>query len=328
MSEINGAGHGLSDSVAVPPLGLDAPDAVKTPGQLIKQAREHSGLHIVALAAALKVPVRKLEALEANRWEELQDVTFVRALASSVCRHLKLDPAAVLHGLPAGVQVNLDLPQGLGRAHMPQPAGVASNPVAGLGALVRWWPIALLLLGAGVLYFVPGLPKFLTPQTSAVDANEGGVPTAKNPEPGTVLSGQMPPMPTPSGDAILPAVPTVNGADASALPVPNTQASAGVQPDGTPGAAAQPATADSNKADAANVLTVRATAETWVEVVDATGRLRIQRVIKAGEVLDFSGATPYAVAIGRADSAQVSVRGQAFDVVAVSRNNVARFEVK
>ena len=328
MSEITGAGSGLSDSIAGTPRALDVPDGVKTPGQLIKQAREQSGLHIVALAAALKVPVRKLEALEANRWEELQDVTFVRALASSVCRHLKLDPASVLNGLPAGVQVNLDLPQGLGRAQMPQPAGVASNPVGDFGMLVRWWPIALLLLGAGVLYFVPNLPKLLTMQTPTVDVNLGSSSPAKNPESGTLLGGQTPPLPTPNGEVIVPTVPAVNGVDASTLPSSVAPVSAGVQPDVMPGAMAQSAVADGNKADAVNVLTLRATGETWVEVVDATGRLRIQRVIKAGEVLDFSGATPYAVAIGRADSAQVIVRGQAFDAVAVSRNNVARFEVK
>ena len=60
---------------------------------LLRAAREAAGLHIAALAAALKVPVRKLEALEAGRYGELPDLTFARALASSACRHLKVDPA-------------------------------------------------------------------------------------------------------------------------------------------------------------------------------------------------------------------------------------------
>ena len=49
---------------------------------------------------SLKVPVRKLEALEDDRYDLLPDAVFVRALASSVCRTLKIDPQPVLDRLP------------------------------------------------------------------------------------------------------------------------------------------------------------------------------------------------------------------------------------
>ena len=69
---------------------------------LLKEVREASGLHIAALAAALKVPVKKLEALEAGRYSELPDMTFARALASSACRQLKVDPTPILRQIPVG----------------------------------------------------------------------------------------------------------------------------------------------------------------------------------------------------------------------------------
>ena len=50
-------------------------------GALLRAARERQGLHVAALAAAIKIPQRKLEALEAGRFEELPDATFTRALA-------------------------------------------------------------------------------------------------------------------------------------------------------------------------------------------------------------------------------------------------------
>ena len=71
-----------------------------TAGSLLRGAREAAGIHIEALAVALKVPVSKLEALEADKYEALLDTVFVRALASSVCRTLKLDPVQVLSLLP------------------------------------------------------------------------------------------------------------------------------------------------------------------------------------------------------------------------------------
>src|SRR5687768_6625101 len=78
-----------------------------TAGALLRRAREATGLHIATLAVSLKVPVRKLEALEADRYEELSDAVFVRALASSVCRTLKIDPQPVLERLPRTAQPRL-----------------------------------------------------------------------------------------------------------------------------------------------------------------------------------------------------------------------------
>ena len=42
---------------------------VQSAGALIRQAREEAGLHIASLAMALKVPVKRLEALEADRFD-------------------------------------------------------------------------------------------------------------------------------------------------------------------------------------------------------------------------------------------------------------------
>lgn len=77
-----------------------APSAANSAGALLRQYREAKGLHISILAAALKVPTAKLEALEANRFEALPDLVFARALAMSVCRYLHVDSAAVLSMMP------------------------------------------------------------------------------------------------------------------------------------------------------------------------------------------------------------------------------------
>ena len=53
---------------------------------MLRAARQARGLHIAALAASIKVTQRKLEALEADRYDELPDMTFTRALAKTVCR--------------------------------------------------------------------------------------------------------------------------------------------------------------------------------------------------------------------------------------------------
>ncbi|MCW0038059.1 helix-turn-helix domain-containing protein, partial [Acinetobacter baumannii] len=67
---------------------------------LLRQAREAAGLSLAGLAAALKVPAPKLEALEADDYAAFQDHVFMRALAQSVCRTLRVDSASVLALLP------------------------------------------------------------------------------------------------------------------------------------------------------------------------------------------------------------------------------------
>lgn len=69
-------------------------------GALLRQARLATGMHIAALAVALKVPVRQLEALEEGQFDRLPDPIFTRALASSICRQLRIDPKPVLAALP------------------------------------------------------------------------------------------------------------------------------------------------------------------------------------------------------------------------------------
>ena len=78
----------------------------------------------------------------------------------------------------------------------------------------------------------------------------------------------------------------------------------------------------------AGVLVLRARSESWVQVRDSTGVSVLQRSLAAGESVSVAGQLPLSVVVGRADATEVLVRGKPFDLTAVSRENVARFEVK
>lgn len=82
------------------PEGRANERSAATAGAWLRNARQQRGLHIAALAVMLKVPQAKLEALEADRYDELPDATFARALATAVCRALKIDAGPVLALLP------------------------------------------------------------------------------------------------------------------------------------------------------------------------------------------------------------------------------------
>ena len=316
---------------------LVASSAADTPGQgmsvtagaLLRDAREAAGLHIAALAVALKVPVAKLEALEADNFSALPDMVFVRALASSVCRTLKIDPQAVLALLPQGEGPRLSAGDVGLNAPVKGFAGRSSAaPFKGAGSRSFVWAVGLLLIGAALMMF---LPRGLDADLSAL---------LKQPETTTKI-------PMPTGN-VAQEISVAVGAEQrvpSAAPAPAPAAAAGVGVELPAGESIKPAGIASHPivlpsveasapssapaADApSGVLAFKARSESWIQVRDAAGALVLQRNLAPNELVSVSGVLPPAVVIGRADATEVFVRGKPYDIGPVSRENVARFEVK
>lgn len=305
-----------------------------TAGGLLREARLASGMHIAALAVALKVPVSKLEALEADNFTGLPDTVFVRALASSVCRALKVDAAPVLALLPqspspslAADSAGINAPVKGSAAKSP----VSSSSFAGGGSASRsvGFVVLALLVGAMALYFLPrGEDRAASSTASAPvatppDAVPSGVADAPVAAAAPVVAGRLSES-TSAPAAPSAAVPAVTVAPAAPLiaPAPAPVAAPASVP-------AMVASAPASAADTpTGTLVLRARSESWVQVKDATGALALQRNLAAGESVSVSAQPPLAVVVGRADATEVTVRGKPFDLAAVSRENVARFEVK
>ena len=150
----------MSDAGASAPpavTGSTVQGAPLTAGAMLRNAREAAGLHIGALAVALKVPVRKLEALESDRLDLLPDVVFARALAASVCRTLKVDVGAVLDLLPGQVAPRLQPDVHARRALFDSPGSGWRLPLASRLSRPVVAAAGLLLAAALALLFVPGL---------------------------------------------------------------------------------------------------------------------------------------------------------------------------
>ena len=76
------------------------PALPKSPGAIMRSAREKAGVHLAVLSVNLKVSIKQLEALEADRFENLPEPVFARALAAKVCRFLKIEADPVLALMP------------------------------------------------------------------------------------------------------------------------------------------------------------------------------------------------------------------------------------
>ncbi|MDB5967188.1 MAG: helix-turn-helix protein, partial [Polaromonas sp.] len=265
-------------------------------------------------------------------------------LASSVCRTLKVDAGPVLERLPPSSSPRLTY-QGSGintpfRAPSDGPGPSfwtqISRPAV-LGGVV-------LLLGALVMILLPAFRgASVTDSRSDAPQPVQAVEPVKGPAATMTASGSA----TPNGTAALAArdlfppdmeqaagmsgvslamVPAASAVVAAAQSTPVTLV---LPPAPVPApVAALAASAASAAPTVTGVVVFTAKGPSWVEVTDARRVVVLRRTLAAGETAGASGALPLAAVVGRADATQVQVRGKAFDLAPVSRDNVARFEVK
>jgi cytoskeleton protein RodZ len=322
----------------------DALDASKTAGQMMREAREAQGLHVAALAVSLKVPVKKLEALEGDRLEELPDAVFVRALASSVCRALKMDARPVLAKLPQlNTRVLDQAEKGVNVAFRTRADGPAPSPFAQMNRPVVIGVLAL-LLAAIVLMLLPDF-KAKSDSSSAASAtaannNNGAAGVSM----GNAVNVPATPVAADTATAVI--NPSVAASPASATsaagvgsaPQALSTATLTVSPAlSTPTVASPtlvitpPAAQAAAPVPADAIVVFSASGETWVEVRDSGGKILLQRTLQSGEKAGVSppGKGELSVIVGRANLTQVTLRGKAFDLAPVSsKDAVARFQVK
>lgn len=256
---------------------------------LLKQARERKGVHLATLAVTLKVPVARLEALEAGRYDELPDPTFARALAQSVCKVLKVDPAPILLSLPSAHVA--DLGPSNTAISTPMPVNPSGGTIGSSESMVTVPSAvvvaALLMVAAAVLWI------WLPQRTASIVVEPVTLPQTLS----------LDELTTEQDDAL-------GSLELNAVEATTTSA-------------------QSNTSEmVSGVLQMVANDTAWIEVVESSGQVVVQRHLEAQEAVAFSSGFPLSIVIGRADVVSVQVRGESFDLTPWTRGNVARFEVQ
>lgn len=215
MSEVAGAAVG--------------PVAEPSAGRLLREARERQGLHIAALAASIKVTQKKLELLEADRFDALPDATFTRALAQTVCRALKIDSAAVLRLLPPPAGHRLEqVGEGLNAPFRERPGALVQRDGPSFTFGWVFWVVTFLLIASAAIYFMPpgwagklawGRPAAAPAAASIPAPAAATAPSAETPPPGAAPTPDATPLPT------LPSASGVGGSEAE-TPLPSSGSAA------------------------------------------------------------------------------------------------------
>ncbi|MEN9893714.1 MAG: hypothetical protein RLY78_4009 [Pseudomonadota bacterium] len=331
------------DSMTEPtrPAAEPAASAVPSAGALLRAARLRQGLQLPALAAIVKVPPAKLEALEADHHEVFPDATFTRALAKTLCRVLKIEAAPVLALLPQGGAATTMQWQDTSLGRPFKDPRVAGEPL-------RWapwqrpvpWAVAVLLAAAAAFVLVPTPQPVLEAADEAASAAAAAAAEAP-PEAASALAG----LPAVAASAV--AAPVAVAASAAGGMVAQAASSvasavgviAGAVAPAAAGAASAaavsaPVAADVASASAsASVIAVagadpadravlRVTADAWIQVSDGRGKVLAGRLFKSGEVVEFNAPLPLRVRVGNVAGTELAFRGQPVDLRSGAQGNV------
>jgi cytoskeleton protein RodZ len=285
-----------------------------TAGQILRQARSDAGLHIAALAVSLRVPVKRIEALENGQMDLLPDMVFVRALTSSICQALKIDAQPILDKLPKAALPRLNHDD----VAINTPIGGSSSTNNSLVGELFTSPLLLSVLflcvaAAGVYFWPKNTAMMVTPVNAVPKAQ-----TEKAlPELGVSQAKEVLVINESTSALSLNSSASLAASSANMAPIAEANSSTSAVP-----------SAMNSSVPTDSLVVFKATGETWVEVKSASGSTLFKKLLSAGETAGTSGVVPLTVIVGRADVTQVEVRGKPMDLVSIAKSNVARFEVK
>ncbi len=342
------------------------PAPVDKPGWiLLQEARLAQGMDIEPLAAILKIPARKIEALEAGALSGVGDLTFSRALAGSICRQLRIDAKPILAAWPTRDTLAREVPLNLPNDGAAS-AATALPPEAttGSGGRVVWAVLVLILVGIGAWLAVTelqrgserrekavGAAERLAPETGPGIANqlvispvegsssESGADDVKAAKP--VLAAPVKAAPVTA--AATATSPPATSASAASLDAPANVAPPPLTPPPpvptevvpvapTPTVGTVPVQKRNQPLSSADIgqhaLVLSAVTESWVEVIGRSGTRVFTRLMSPGDYVVLGDEDlPYNVLVGNAVGVRVFSRGEPVDVQATARLNVSRFDV-
>ncbi|AXK39729.1 helix-turn-helix domain-containing protein [Crenobacter cavernae] len=273
--------------------------AAESVGARLKAARESRGLSLGEVADRLKLSLKQLEAIEADRFEALPGATFVRGFVRNYARYLEVDAEPLMHALDAHFPSNVNEVPNLARHEGVESARLAESDDADTPGKKGW-------LFAGAAVAVAAALVLWFGRSEPVEA------------------------PAPAGEELAPMMTEAPVAAASApAAAASAPAAAAVQP--APVVAATPATpakpVASAPAAAEGSVRLVASGETWVSVQDATGKRLVYETLQAGTEKTVSGKPPLKVRIGNAPQVQLYYQGQPVPLAGKTRGTTAKLEL-
>lgn len=292
-------------------------------GGALRTARENQGLSIQDIASRLRLSPKQVESIEADNFAALPEPTIVRGFIRNYAKQLKISAEPLLDAYNVLVP-NADLHRLIFMPSANMKMTSHKKPKLGRYLLA----VLAAVLGLGVWLFYQNYVAKPSPNALSEGVNGGTVSSESTPSESALGKSTLSTEPLP--EAALPAAERESDLQTSTeltLPAPvadaNVSNAAPVVPV-EPAVTAPIAPIPSGMAK----LEFNATQETWVRVIDASGREIYNKIIFAGSRESIDVTPPVNVTVGNAAATSLSMSGKSVDLAPHSRQNVAHIKLE
>ncbi len=298
-------------------------------GALLRAAREKQNLSAGDIATKLRMGLKQVSALENADYAALPTGTFLRGFVRNYAKAVSLNPGDVLmlleknNSAAVAVKATSVVVPSQQNVKVPTPGGELATPN---GRAIVIGIVALLLLGAVWYWWVNVYPY----RSDGGRVRAAATQSIAVPQP--AVSGDA--APTPVKPAGVDDAPPVSGAG---IAVADRAASSTTRPE-TPAVTKPVAMPAPEKALAPSLRAVvpagsaalgfTFSGESWVEVIDGSGKTIVSRRFTAGDAEEVIGRAPFSVVIGNASLTRMAFNGRELDLEPHTRGAVARMTVK
>ena len=294
-------------------------------GAMLRKRRIALGLSQSDVANVVKLPARRIEAMEMERWDELPDGPYLRGFLKNIARALNLDAATLIDRVDESLMRarnpdSILVAPGSTHATLPRRSGPAEGGYSGrtlVGGALAFALIAALIAWSGTDSF----DRAVATGKSWIEARRaqvsGDVAPTKAARPQTRSEPIQSPMPGATTGMNAAAAYTTGPSE----PAPQA-AKAPIASDAAGQSRPGPVSAS---ASASAAMRLQFSEEAWVEVRGADGQVLLSRLNAAGTEQSIEGEPPFALVVGNARGVALSYRGQSVDLAPYTRDEVARF---
>ena len=301
-------------------------EPIALPGALLRQSREAAGLSVEDMAQALNLAPNVIQALEADQYDELPGLPFVRGYLTNYHRklglpkELVLDPFDAWRGKATPTPVAAQL--GTGSSVVAEPR----QPIA--GRILAGIVLLAIVIWATVFDGAQWVINWVSPAQEARNTSQVEQPVAAAVEQTPAVADEaristgLPanePVPLDLDVPVLSAQPEVE------VPAPAEPVVEAAQAPAEP--AAEVVQAPAEPADEGHRLQMRFSGDSWIEVTNGEGQRVVGDLKTQSDTVDLRGPGPFRILVGNAAVTQVVFDGEVIDIASRARQNVARIQL-
>ncbi len=319
---------------------------VLKPGRQLREAREAMRLTQQEVAAQMKLNLRVITSIDNDQFDKLPPSGYVRGYLRSYALLVKLDPQKVIENYN---RMAVDSPAL--QPYASQPAQQAHS--GDLLVRVATWAIVLVLVGLLVMWWqshkedtqnalgtlenmLQGQTVEAPPEPAAEPVPEAGQPAAGAEYNYPIIVHSEPEVT--AARELEDSIPALTEGTEAALPEETPQIASEEPVAETVAAEIEPAPEASTEAGISETtpptvvsdtarLYVRSPNESWIEILDSTGKKLFFNLAAPNRELDLEGIPPFKILIGNSSGVVVKYNQVDQDISAFSNEGVSRFSI-